>query len=358
MSIIFDKKKIMKGEYTILAVNYHYLNKKINGSNIANKVKQFYENNSRHMLRFTIKFMDVNIPYNLGRFGGDQVIEMARKQINARFPQKFDYYIHFCNPKISHAGRGNASTYASYTNAVHEFGHLLGFGHSNTWKYEGNKVSALRSRDPFDVMTMFSPYQSLNPVNRFKKGWFLDGEIATAISGTKYKMAMLKDVRNTTDLKTLVIDANETSQGRKFWLSFGTWHGKTKLVFHTSNPAVEYTYLDGFFEANVGQVISHPRACVSLSVSKVTSSIVEFTLTKFSVKNKLSMPEEMTKNEVDEMDFEGMDHDHDHICDSDDEDDDGHCQCGFDSTEEIKSEIIDSLKQKIKTEILEELKNA
>lgn len=40
--------------------------------------------------------------------------------------------MHFCNPKRSHTGGKNVITYASNTNAIHEFGHAIGFSHANS----------------------------------------------------------------------------------------------------------------------------------------------------------------------------------------------------------------------------------
>jgi hypothetical protein len=292
-----DKIQVYKGIKDMLVVNYKFTNKSISGSALGSRVKKYYEKNSRDLLSINVSSFTVNIPFNHTPSKVSKALSIAKGQIAKEFGRRhFDMYLHFCDPKISHTGAPNAITFRSFTNAVHESGHLLKFGHANTRKYIGvhNKPMTLHCRDPFDCMTIFAPYPSLNPVHRYSHGWYLDGEIQDCVIGSHYKMAMLKDLDNKKDLKVLKYVVPTT--GQNYFISYGTWQNNPKMVFHTSNPTFAETYLDGFFGLNKG-IVSHPRVDFNIKIISFDNATVSVDI----VSKDSTVPD--NENEADALEF-------------------------------------------------------
>lgn len=231
----------------ILTVSYHFKDKIINGNHIMASVKRFYENNSRHLVKILLLQTTVHVLANFKDLSTNEVLRIGHRQINV--PQFFDvdYYVHFVNPKTSHTVGNTSITFASYTNAVHETGHLFGLGHANKLKRTKGRVKVLHSRDPFDCMTSFAPYPSLNPVHRFQKGWFLPGELLTIHNETEVETAlyMLKnfDVSDQTKPKVVMIDGLV-----KRFVSYGVFKRKPVMIIHRISKNGRFSYLEGFYQ--------------------------------------------------------------------------------------------------------------
>lgn len=259
----------------IVAVNYKFTDKLISGGNIAKKVKKFIENNSRNLVKVELSVItvDINEPYSQKKT--DKHVELAKKQFNSKL---YDIRIHFCNPRISHAGRGDAITHASYTNAVHETLHLFGMGHANTHQYVNGNPTTIHSRDPFDILTMFSPYASLNPVHRFQLKWFLEPELTDVPEITNVQTFKLEKLTNFTDKtspKTILI------RDKRIFVSYGTFtpkRGKKKnvIVFHSTDTNYQFSYHEGFFEVENGKMIIHKELDISLEIINCNDQLVEF----------------------------------------------------------------------------------
>jgi hypothetical protein len=263
-NVVFDK--IYKNDNcNILLINYQFLDKLVSGRYLGPKIKDYYEKNSRSYVKITLTYYTVQIQAKFNKIKSDDAVNMTRKLVANKFgANRFDFLIHFCNPKISHTGQKNAVTFASYVNTIHETGHLFGFGHANTRKYDssGNFI-LLRCRDPFDPMTVFMSYPSLNPVHRHSHGWYLPGEIVYLHIGSTYNMAMLKDLDNQVNIKTLYYTYLKDNYRNNYWITYGTLNGAPKIIVHTSDPGMQYSYLDAIYP--VGKLVVHKRSGLTIN---------------------------------------------------------------------------------------------
>lgn len=213
----------------VLLVNYHFTDKKINGLSLGKYIKEYYENNSRGKLNIILSQynMIINTKYNKNHAG------TVFKNNKNRAPKGHDYYLHFCNPKVSRANGKHAVTWASRINTVHEFGHLLGLTHANT--HNINKPKQLvRSSDPFDQMTSFASYASTNAPHRFLMDWYLPGEFLEFDGTGRYNLWMLKSFGNKKDIKTLFhrVPA-ENGVFKRFFVSLVDQKNQLRVAVHT-----------------------------------------------------------------------------------------------------------------------------
>jgi hypothetical protein len=238
----------------VLAIGYVFKDKKISLGSIPGNVKKYYENNSRGNLTINMKTMSINVPFNKSD------MQNAIDYVKTKVPQGLDVYIHFCDPKRSHTGGKNVITFASNTNAIHEFGHAIGFDHSNS-KLNGESQG---SRDPFDQMTIFAPYPSTNAPHRFQLGWFLPGELLLCSSGT-YTIGMLKNFDDKTSVKVLKIG--------KFFISFGEKDNIKYVTIHTVYGQ-KSTFIIGMNKTEVGKSYHNNESNIIITIKNVTNSLL------------------------------------------------------------------------------------
>jgi hypothetical protein len=275
----------------MICVSYKFDNKTINGNSLAPKIKEYYENNSRGLVKIMLTTFVATIPNKYGGINLEKAVQMGMSQVAAKYGQdKFDFYIHFCNPKISHTGNKSSVTFASYTNCIHETGHLFDFGHANVLQYDNKgNVTVRRVHDPFDCMVVTKVYQSLNPVHRHTHGWYYPGEAVYAKIGDTYNLFQLKNFPDKTNIKTLfyVMPISDTASRRYYWITYGTFNGNPVVVFHTSDPTIKYTYLDAFYGTNKS-VINHNRSGLSVNIVNSDPSKITIKLSAINPINTLT----------------------------------------------------------------------
>jgi hypothetical protein len=231
-----------------LSIKYIFTDKAIDIKTIPDKVKKYYEDNARGHLSIVMNTISMRVPFNSSEY------KDAIKYVNGKMPAGYDVYLHFCNPKTSHTGGKNVITWASSTNAIHEFGHALGFAHANSL-LSGKKEG---SKDPFDQMTIYVPYPSTNAPHRFLMKWFLPGEYVKVdtVGSSTYTIGMLKNFNDRTSVK--VIDIG------KYFLSYGVKKDVNYVAVHTLEGKA--TYIIGMFKAEAGK--SYTIDDLSITVKK------------------------------------------------------------------------------------------
>jgi len=245
-------------EMKVISIEYIFTDKRINMKSIPNTVKKYYEDNSRGNLTINMTSKSMRVPYKHIDY------KKAIQYVKSKISETFDVYIHFCNPKRSHTGGKNVITWASKTNAIHEFGHAIGFAHANS-VLGGKKRSSV---DPFDQMTIFSPYPSTNAPHRNMKGWYLPGELLKCGSG-KYTIGMLKNFNDVTSVKVL--------KCRDFYVSFGNKKGTNYIAIHTVY-GVKSTFIVGMNKAATGNTIINSISNLKITITNVTKDLVSFDL--------------------------------------------------------------------------------
>jgi hypothetical protein len=294
---VVDDKKIgdskvvnLQKHYDVVIISYKFANKAVHGGSLGQKIKEYYEDNSRGMVTYTMTNFTATIPTPFGKTNLNKATAMGKSQADAHFgANKFDLYVHFCNPTISHTGRNQSMVYASYPNAIHEFGHLMKFSHANSFKYGSNgNITTVHTKDPFDCMTIFAPYPSLNPVHRHSHGWYLPGELVEMTLGNTYKMAMLKNLSDKTNIKALHFVSSVNH--RNYWITFGTFKNKPVIAFHTSSPDFATSYLDEFYSIVDGKVINH-RSGISVTIADINNNFMTIKVTATQELSALSAPE-------------------------------------------------------------------
>lgn len=257
----------------VLAIGYVFKDKKINLGSIPNNVKKYYENNSRGNLTINMKTMSINVPFN------ESEMKDAIDYVKTKVPKDLDVYMHFCDPIKSHTGGKNVITFASNTNAIHEFGHAIGFEHAN-FKLNAEEESQ-GSKDPFDQMTSFAPYPSTNAPHRFQMGWFLPGELLLCSSGT-YTIGMLKNFNDKTSVKVLKIG--------KFFISFGEKDNVKYVTIHTVYGE-KSTFIIAMNETKIGKSYHNDESNMTITIKNVTNSLLTIDVVDNSTKMEIN-PEE------------------------------------------------------------------
>lgn len=262
-------KEFKDDNMTVLVISYKFIDKTINGMGLGPKIKKYYEQNSRNKVKLNITYFTAVFKTTFGYTA--QNVQIATNQANLKFgPKKFKYYVHVCNPVKSTSGGNATKTYNSATNAIHEFGHLLGFGHSNKMDYTGKEPKKLYGKDPFDAVIVFAVYPSLSPPHLYNHGWYLPGEIVLAKNNTTYTLYMLRDF-STSGVKTLGYYKND----RLYFVSYG-WKPvrKTKvpeyfLIIHYTDSGYNYSFLDVCYSlSKMPQSFEHKRTGFTFNIIK------------------------------------------------------------------------------------------
>lgn len=250
----------MKEVKQTLVISYEYTDKIIELNGIPQRVKNYYENNSRNMLTISIKTMSIKVPFKSTEF------KDAIDYVNGVKPKGYDIYIHVCNPIRSHTAKGNVITYNSVTNAIHEYGHALGLEHANM-TLNGIKKE---SKDPFDQMTSFAPYPSTNSVHRYLKGWFFEGEFLEVDNYPEtIILGQLKNFFDKTSLKCLKKD--------NFFISFNEKDGDYYLCVH-SLYGPKSSFLIKMSKLSKGQVITFDS--MDFIVIELSDKILKLSISK------------------------------------------------------------------------------
>lgn len=257
-------------DITVLIISYKFTDKSINGTGLGPKIKNYYEQNSRN--KVTIKPSYFTAVFNKPFGYTAENVASATRQANAKFgSKKFKFYVHVCNPVKSTAGGNICKTFNSSTNAIHEFGHLLSFGHSNKMDYSDKKPKVLYQRDPFDAIQMFATYPSLSPSHLYNHGWYSLGEIVYAKDTNIYDLYLLRDFSTSGVIKTLGYHKND----RLYFISYG-WKPskKTKepeyfLIIHYTDSGYNYSFLEACFKLNkTEQTFEHQRTGFTFKILK------------------------------------------------------------------------------------------
>jgi hypothetical protein len=266
-TVPFERKPYIDQNVRILCVSYKYQDKTINCGDLGNKLKEYYERNSRNKVRIFLKYFTANVPHHSSNAEG--AVEYFKKTYMKDYPD-FTFYIHFCNPKISHTGNGHVITWASVTNTIHETGHLFKFTHANRFDYKDGKRVKLSSRDPFDCMTIMSPYPSLNPVHRHLNGWFLDNEEVFCVPGNTYNLFRMTNFEDKTNIKALVFETGE----QRYWISYGRFKGEDFIIFHTWMGR-QFSFLDHTYKVEKNKTFTDSSTGLTITINAYTSTSVE-----------------------------------------------------------------------------------
>ncbi len=275
--------KITKGmTIKVLLISYIYTDKTVRAGSLGNRIKDYYEKNSRDTITITITPVSYTVP-----FTNDQCPQ-AVQYVKNKMPKGYDINVHLCNPKTSHTGAGNVITYASVTNVIHEFGHAIGLSHANSMlsgKSEG-------SRDPFDQMTITAPYPSTNAVHRYQLDWFLDHELVDYTTGqTKYTIGMLKNFSDKTSTKVVLYKVpatNDPTNIRKFFVSYGTKKEKKNDKFLTNYVALHTVYgknssfIIGMYKVANGKVYTNAESGLSITLGNEHNNTIDLVITTSS----------------------------------------------------------------------------
>lgn len=286
--------KITKGmTIKVLLISYKYTDKSINPGSIGQKIKNYYENNSRNTVTIKLTSVAYKVPFTKNQ------VNKAVDYVKNIMPKGYDVYVHFCNPKISHTGGGNVITYASTTNAVHEFGHALGLSHANSLLSGEFK----RSRDPFDQMTIFAPYPSTNAVHRYQLDWFLPGEfIEYDASRSKYTLGMLKNFADKKSTKVIFYktpDVNDPTKMKRFFLSYGAKNGFDYVTIHTIYGKNSSVIL-AMYKVIKGRIYTNEDSGITIKIDSESDNLVNFTLTTKDSVLRSANEEHYHKDEDDE----------------------------------------------------------
>lgn len=263
----------------ILFINYHYKNRKTNGSKYMNSIKSYYENNSRNKVRVICSSFNAKIPFDHSPNNLRKAKSVADKQVRAKFGNNaFTYYLNFCAPRISRASGKSADTAARFSNTVHELGHLFDFGHANIREYtKSGKPTIKRSKDPFDPMTIDPPYPSFNPVHRAQKKWYLPNELQTIVLNKQYNIYMLRNFDDKSNVKALTV-----TDGDSIWyVSYGTLKavgGKAFAFHYTNNGTV--SYMDKVYGVSTKRTIEHPRFPYIIDIKDIKDTYLSIVFTE------------------------------------------------------------------------------
>jgi hypothetical protein len=256
--------------FNVLVVSYQFKDKLVNGRSFGPKIKDYYENNSRGNVLITVSYATAMIPFNYSMPKVNDAVALAKQQLAAQM-RRTDITVHYCNPKVSHSGNHNSITWASSVNTIHEVGHLFGFAHANTKKYNANGTfTVIHETDPFDPMTSQMTYPSFNPAHRHQVGWYAPGEAVYAELGQTYTLAMLKDFTNNTNIKALYWTFTTNNVQQNYWISYGTNGPANKIILHSSNPNFKYSYLEGFYDVS-RPVINHKPSGLSITITQLSN---------------------------------------------------------------------------------------
>lgn len=244
-------KEYKDDDISVLIISYRFKDKTINGTGLGPKIKEYYEKNSRFKIRLNFTYFTAIFNTNFGYTA--QNVQTASNQARVKYGKnKFKFYIHVCNPARSTSGTNTVKTFNSATNAIHEFGHLLKFGHSNKMDYSGKKPKVLYSRDPFDAVILYVNYPSLSPPHLYSHGWYNPGELVFTQNERKFRLYMLRDFSISNVVKTLGFYKNNCL----YFISYG-WKPvkKTKkpeyfLIVHYTNSEFNYSFLETCYSFN------------------------------------------------------------------------------------------------------------
>ncbi len=144
--------------------------------NVAENVADFYNRNSRGVLKLKPLGVEVDVPYKktTGNLGAAEA--MAKRKVKA------DYYI---IPALWKNGGNHASGKIAHVVqltgwvVIHEVGHLLGLGHSGQYSYNKNGVPHLANYGDADSPMGNNGSKFLNGPNYHRLGWLPKDEVAT-----------------------------------------------------------------------------------------------------------------------------------------------------------------------------------
>lgn len=244
-------------------------------ANLANSISDFYERNSRGLLKMATEHYQVHVPV-VG--SNHAVTNIASKQIKNQYPDR-DYYI-IVSSYVNGDHSGLKCGYVKsclYQSGIHECGHLIGLNHSNTWVLTNGKWNLETYQDGLSAMSKFSSPCLAGPQYLFEK-WIPDEEIITVSSDTTIT---LKRINNYTDKvhsiaivnqpysnKTLYITAPQANNffGTKMYialhLGYNECAGSEKIQTFANK------YNDTEFSGLNFEVISSDNNTITLSIKK------------------------------------------------------------------------------------------
>lgn len=258
----------------ILFVKFIYTNGKTSSSAVKKSIK-YYEDNGRGKVKIQHKVISEKVPYEKKQF--NKAKKMVREKVLKQYPD-YDCYVLICNPRRSQAGGKFVITHQSSVNMIHELGHFFGFSHANSL-LSGIKQS---SRDPFDQMTIFSPYPSTNSPHRVQNKWLLDNELITGESGT-YTIGQLKQFKDTTTAKIV-----KSPNSHRYYISYGIKNSVNYVVVHTVYGK-NSSFIIGMYRLKEGKTYYN-------EIAEITIKCIEF--------NKDILTFELVCEEYDESDYE------------------------------------------------------
>jgi hypothetical protein len=266
----------------LLMICYHYMDLIINIGSLDHILENYYAvNNSRGLLTLNIDVKNMSVPFNHGQPANPQQVLDAIAYVNANKPLvnsagvKYDVFVHLCNPPVSHTGYPNAISYASVTNTVHEFGHLLGLTHAYS-----DVTGTIEYKDLFDEMTTNSPYPSMNPVHRWQKGWFLEGEYVEML-GTgpnTYTLYMLSNFADTTNVKTIHYQYNNLN-------TFICYGSRNQVAYYVAvyifngNNSIIQSLFEVEVASAIGNTFNSPSTNTTITLNTYDPTFVNITVT-------------------------------------------------------------------------------
>lgn len=157
--------------------------------NLAGGVKEFYERNSRGMLKFKIRAFMVEVPFEGNLANVYRAEEYAIKQ----YPGSDIYAVVGMFYTSSHAGRGVAHLRGTLIrDGAHEVGHLLGLGHAGAYGFDNGKWVLEPYGDGQSVMGKF-PSGFLTAPQYYYLGWLPKEEVAVYEPGKIYELKRINN---------------------------------------------------------------------------------------------------------------------------------------------------------------------